>query len=482
MEVFTMTPSTLVAAITSAVVLVVTGGAAAQSSPALPTDDRIRDILIQRIDVERRNAGIVVGIVSPAGRRVIVRGTSGRPDEAALSADTVFEIGSVTKVFTSLLLADMVRRGEVHLEDPVSSHLPVRVGPGSTRAITLADLATHTAGFPLWPSGVPATREGALSMATYSVERLYEYLASFDVPADVGTKWAYSNVDAGLLGLALAQRAGMTYDALLESRITRPLQMTSTGLPAGNDRAAAGQDVDLVSRMAVGHDAASRPAPRWNVPALVGAGSLVSSVNDMLTFLASFGEPSVSSAALPTMLATRRTGPGIPQVLGWWIVSTGPSDEGILAHDGGTLGFSSSVAYDIETRTGVVVLSNSAAAVGDIARHILRPAIPLAAPAGVAPQKKEIHVDPALFDRYAGRYEPGAGAVFTVTREGDALMIQLPGIPKLRLRAESERDFFVAENTRVSVSFEVASDGRVTGLILKSPAGDARAARMEGGR
>ena len=91
-----MTPSTLVAVITSAVTLVTTGSAAAQS-PALPTDDGIRDILIQRVDVERRNAGIVVGIVSPAGRRVIVRGTSGRPDGAELSGETVFEIGSVTK-------------------------------------------------------------------------------------------------------------------------------------------------------------------------------------------------------------------------------------------------------------------------------------------------------------------------------------------------------------------------------------------------
>ncbi len=478
-----MTPSTLVAMIiVSTSVLAATGSAAAQSLPTLPTDERIRDILIQRVDVERRNAGIVVGIVSPAGKRVIARGTSGRADAAALSGEAVFEIGSITKVFTSLLLADMVRRGEVHLDDSVSSYLPVKVGAGSARTITLADLATHTAGFPLWPSGVPATREGALSMATYTVEQLYEYLASLEIPADVGTRWAYSNVDAGVLGLALARRSGLTYGALLESRITRPLQMKSTGLTAVHGPAEGGHSADLASPMAVGHDAASKPAPPWNVPALASAGSLVSSVNDMLTFLASFGEPSVSSAALPTMLATRRTGPGIPQALGWWIVATGPSDKGILVHDGGTLGFASSVAYDPETHVGVVVLSNSVAAVGDIARHILRPIIPLAASVGVAPQRKETQVDPALFDRYAGRYEPGPGAVFTVTREGDALMIQLPGIPKLRLRAESERDFFVAENTRVSVSFEVASDGRVTGLLLKSPAGDASARRVEDGR
>ena len=385
-----MTPTTLAAVLASAVTLVAAGSAAAQSSPALPTDDRIRDILIQRVDVERRNAGIVVGVVSPAGRRVIVRGTSDRPDGAVLSGETVFEIGSVTKVFTSLLLADMVRRGDVRLDDSVSSHLPVKVGAGSTRTITLADLATHTAGFPLWPSGVPATREGALSMATYTVERLYEYLANLAVPEDVGTKWAYSNVDAGVLGLALAQRSGMTYGALVESRITSPLQMKSTGLPAAAGQTG-GREVDLGSRMAVGHDAASKPSPYWNVPALAGAGSLLSTVNDMLTFLASFGEPSMPSASLPTMLATQRPGPGIPQLLGWWLVATGPSDKGILVHDGGTLGFSSSIAYDPETRTGVVVLSNSVSSVGDIARHILRPMISLTAPPSAAARSGSLH-------------------------------------------------------------------------------------------
>ncbi len=469
-----MTPFSLAAAIVSACVLVASGTAAAQPPSSLPGDDRIRDILVQRVDVEHRNAAIVVGIVSPSGRRVIARGTSGRADGPEPGGDTVFEIGSVTKVFTSMLLADLVRRGEVRLEDSVASHFPVHIGAPSGRTIALVDLATHTSGLPFWPSDIPATREGIVSMATYSVERLYKYLEDFDVPIDVGTKWAYSNVDAGVLGLALAHRAGTSYGALLESRITGPLRMTSTTLTPSPE---------IESRIATGHDAAMKPAPRWNVPALAAAGSLLSSVNDMLTFLASFNDPAaMSSLAMPTMLATRRPGPGIPQALGWWIVSTGPADKGIVVHDGGTLGFSSSIAYDPETQTGVVVLSNSATSVGDIARHILRPVVPLTAPAGAAPQKKEIQVDPALFDRYAGRYEPSAGVAFILTREGDTLMIQLPGIPKLRLRAESERDFFVAENTRVSVSFEVGPDGRATRLLLKSPAGDAPAARVEEGR
>ena len=177
-----MTPFSLAAAIVSACVLVASGAAAAQSPSSLPSDDRIRDILIQRVDVEHRNAAIVVGIVSPSGRRVIARGTSGRADGPEPGGDTVFEIGSITKVFTSMLLADMVRRGEVRLEDSVASHFPVDVGAPSGRTIALVDLATHTSGLPFWPSDIPATREGIVSMATYSVERLYKYLRGLRRP------------------------------------------------------------------------------------------------------------------------------------------------------------------------------------------------------------------------------------------------------------------------------------------------------------
>ena len=206
------------------------------------------------------------------------------------------------------------------------------------------------------------------------------------------------------------------------------------------------------------------------MPALAGAGSLHSSANDLLTFLASLDrDRSPLAGVLTAMLETRRPGPGIPQALGWWIVATGPGDDGIVVHDGGTLGFASAIAYDLKTRTGVAVLSNTASGVGDIARHLLRPVIPLTKPAGAAPQKTEIAVDPRIFDRYAGRYEPAPGVAFVVSREGDALMIQLPGVPKLRLRPESERAFFVAENTRVTVTFEADSDGHVTRLVLRSP-------------
>ena len=255
-------------------------------------------------------------------------GRASLDDPRDLDGDSVFEIGSVTKVFTSVLLADMVRRGEVKLTDSVFSYLlPHTSRAQEQRTITLADLATHTSGLPFWPSGIPATGDGVLSMASYTHAQLLDYLTSFPVPAEVGRKWSYSNVDAGVLGLALGVRANSSYEALLQARVTGPLRMRNT---------AVGLLDDMRSHLTVGHDVERRVAPVWNVPALTAAGSLHSSVNDLLTFLEAIGrEDGPLAGVLPVMLATRREGPGIPQALAWWIIAPTPQDEGILAHDGG---------------------------------------------------------------------------------------------------------------------------------------------------
>ena len=460
-------------AFTAALILGSVTPAAEAQVAALPSDATIRDILVDRVDVQHKNTGIVVGIVSPQGRRVIAYGKAGPDNSPSLGGDTVFEIGSVTKIFTSVFLADMARRGEVDLGDPVGKYLPASAGIRSKngRTLTLTDLATHTSGLPFWPSNIPATREGALSMATYSEDQLFKFLSGFDIPDNIGSNWSYSNIDAGLLGLALGRRAGMPYEALVKSRITAPLGMHSTDIKLSSE---------MKSRLPVGHDAGLKEAPLWNVPTLAGAGSLYSSVSDLLSFLAAFEtDGSDLNRLLPMMLETRRQGPGFKQALGWWIISTGPQDDGILAHDGGTLGFASSIAYDPKSRTGVVVLSNTANGVGDIARHLLRPVIPLTKPAATAPQKIAIQIDAKLLDQYAGDYSVAPSVAFVVSREDDHLTIKIPGLPLLQLRPESERAFFVPENTRVTVTFEVDLQGAVTRLMLRSPDGDTPATRVK---
>ena len=114
------------------------------------TDDEVKGILQQRIEYAKKSVGIVVGLVDEKGARVITYGKANQNSNLALDGNTVFEIGSVTKVFTATLLADMVERGEVSLNDPISKYLPktVKTPMRDGKEITLFDLATQTSGLP----------------------------------------------------------------------------------------------------------------------------------------------------------------------------------------------------------------------------------------------------------------------------------------------------------------------------------------------
>ncbi len=136
-----------------------------EHSTSLPSDVEIRDLLADRIDVQHKSLGMVVGIITPQGRRIISHGRANQSDSRPLDGDTVFEIGSVTKIFTALLLADMAQRGEVALSDPIAKFLPkaVSLPERNGRAITLVDLATQTSGLPFFPSNFPINDRPAFS-------------------------------------------------------------------------------------------------------------------------------------------------------------------------------------------------------------------------------------------------------------------------------------------------------------------------------
>ena len=302
----------------------------AQSSlqSAVPTSPEIRKILVKRIDRVRQSVGVVVGVIEPTGRRIIAYGKLVDGDKRPLNGDTIFEIGSVTKVFAALLLADMVIRGEVSLTDPVSKYLPpdVKVPERGGRQITLEDLATHTSGLPPMPSNFEP-KDASNPFANYSVEQLYQFLPSYQLTRDIGSQYEYSNVGGGLLGQMLATRAGMDFEDLVRSRICGPLGMNSTRVTLSND---------MRVRFAIGHDQSLEPASNWDLGALAGAGALKSTANDVLIFLAAnLGYiKSPLSPALTMMFEERkRTGvPGLEIALGWHI-STRDGHE-IIWHNG----------------------------------------------------------------------------------------------------------------------------------------------------
>ena len=149
------------------------------------------------------NAGMVIGLVDERSSRVLAAGKLDNGTLQDVNGDTVFEIGSVTKTFTTLLLQDMVERDEVKLDDPVAKYLPesVKVPARDGKQITLLNLATHTAGLPRDPSNLTPTRglpENAF--ADYNVEKLYAFLSSFALDREHGSEFEYSNVGMALLG------------------------------------------------------------------------------------------------------------------------------------------------------------------------------------------------------------------------------------------------------------------------------------------
>jgi D-alanyl-D-alanine-carboxypeptidase/D-alanyl-D-alanine-endopeptidase len=247
------------------------------AAAATSEDAEIQTLLRQRVE-SSPIPGIVVGIVDEAGRRIVSYGKAGGTNGPALDGNTVFEIGSATKVFTATLLAEMVGRGEVALDDPISKYLPksVKVPARNGREITLVDLATQTSALPRMPDNLDS-KDPQNPYADYSVAQLYDFLSRCTLRRDIGAEYEYSNLGMGLLGHVLALRAGTNYEALVLQRICQPLGMNDTRVTLSPE---------LKARLAVGHDAMGNPAANWDIPTLAGAGALRSTGNDLMKFLA----------------------------------------------------------------------------------------------------------------------------------------------------------------------------------------------------
>lgn len=439
--------------------VVAVGATGSSQNTSVPSNQDIHAILANRIDVERRQVGVVVGVIEPAGRRVVGHGTFSRSDTRPVDGSTVFEIGSVTKVFTSLLLADMARRGEVAIDDPVAKYLPagVTVPVRGTAVITLQDLATHTSGLPRLPANLVVTNPDN-PYASYSVEDLHAFLSGYSLTRDIGAQFEYSNLGVGLLGHALALRSRSDYEMLVKTRITGPLGMNETGIQLNKD---------LAGRLAGGHNQRLEPAGNWDLPALAGAGALRSTANDLLRFLSAFIGTTKSdlAPAMSQMLSVRRpAGGSLISTLGWQIVSRDGVE--IVWHSGATGGYSAFVAYTPSRATGVVVLANNTGPAGssvdDIGLHLLDPRVPLAKP---VPSRTRVTVAPELLARYAGSYELAPGFVVAVAHEAGRLFVTPQGQPRHEVFAESERSFF-ATIADVQFSFDADASGPAKTMTL----------------
>jgi CubicO group peptidase (beta-lactamase class C family) len=332
--------------------------------------------------------------VDEKGPRVFARGVRENGETAPVNGDTLFEIGSVTKVFTATLLQEMVDSGEVTLNDPISKFLPhgVETPMRKAKEITLVDLATQTSGLPRLPDNLDP-KDPENPYADYTVEQLYAFLSRYELKRDIGRKFEYSNLGLGLLGHVLALRAGTNYEALVVRRVCDPLKMNSTRITLSPD---------LKDRLASGHNGMGLTVKNWDLPTLAGAGALRSTANDLLKFLAAssgLSKSSLSSALLATQQPRKSSGAGRMIGLVWQI----ETNSGVIWHNGGTGGYHSYIGFKKDARRAVVVLANSENDIDDIGQYLLgdRAEVEDFQPPKV---HKLAKVEPSIYDHYAGTY------------------------------------------------------------------------------
>lgn len=428
-----------------AVVMTLPATARAQSAPVIPADSTILRIIKQRVE-EKRSTGIVVGVLEPAGKtRIVAFGDPG-PGQPALDGNSVFEIGSITKVFTGTVLADMVLKGEVRLDDPVQNYLPagVRMPSRNGKQITLAHLSEQTSGLPRLQSNM-RPKDPANPYADYTAQQLYDFLSSHALTRDPGAQYEYSNVGVGLLGHVLELRSKQSYEEMVRARILKPLAMTHTAI---------GLDPWLKAHLALGHNPGGKLTSNWDFIVTAGAGALRSNANDMLKFMAANLNPEKKPLGKAMALAQRSRAPVATNMtigLNWHILAAG--DDTIAWHNGGTGGYRAFVGMIPGKKIGVVVLTNQAGeGADDIGFHLLRPALPLALKAAPPKQRSAIELSPDVLERYVGRYEFAPTFAIDVTREGSQLFGQATGQSRFQLWPEAETEFFLKEVMRRSAS------------------------------
>jgi serine-type D-Ala-D-Ala carboxypeptidase/endopeptidase len=436
----------------------------------VPSDAEIRKILADRIGFENAGLALVVGVVDANGRRVVSYGSLAKDSNRRLDGDTVFEIGSMTKVFTSLVLMDMARRGEVAVTDPVSRYLPaaVKMPERNGRKITLADLSTHSSGLPRMPANF-SPRDPTNPYVDYTVQQLYAFLSGYKLERDIGSEYEYSNLGAGLLGHVLSLRAGMSYEALVRARIGDLLGMPDTRMTL---------TPEMQARLAVGHNTGLTPVPNWDIPTLAGAGAFRSTASDMLTFLAAtlglVDTPLAPAMAAAVSIRQAGENPDTKMAYGWE-VSTKYGDP-IFWKGGATGGYRSYMGYDPKARVGVVVLSNMLRPVMDeIGPHLLNPSYPLSKMGPIV--RPEIRLDTRVFDRYAGTYQFGPNELVTISREETRFNAQLTGQRKLEVFAESDRKLFY-KVVDAELTFDVDQQGAAIQVTLHQNGRDHVAKRL----
>jgi D-alanyl-D-alanine-carboxypeptidase/D-alanyl-D-alanine-endopeptidase len=408
------------------------------------------ELILERIEAGE-TPSMVIAIHQNGKTTYHAQGFSNVETKKSADSKTLYEIGSITKTFTTTAVAQLAQEGKIKLTDPAQQYLP----PGVTlpvrgdKVITIEDLASARSGLPRMPDNFKPADESNPYL-DYTEEQLYAFLKGCTLSRDIGSQYEYSNLGMGLLGVLVSRLDQRPYRESIEQRILKPLKMKSTFLntPGREDKNAA-----------VGYsDGKQVSAWTWNDGSCMqGAGGLLSNAEDMMIYLLANMNPPGNSLGLamkdahqPRMDIGRNN---MKIGLGWHLRNK------IVWHNGGTGGFRTFAGYEPEKKMAIVILTNSTVGADDLGFHLMDESIPL------KKIRKPVAVAQSILQSYTGTYEITPQFQIAISEEGGQLMAQATNQPKFNLYPESATKFFL-KVVDAQVEFIKNEQGVVDKLIL----------------
>ncbi len=379
----------------------------------------------------------------------------GKTKDAGKEVDenTIYEIGSISKVFTGIILAEQVLNGDLKLEDEINNFLPddINVPVMGDKNITFGNLTDHTSGLPRMPGNfTPANPNNPF--ADYTVDQMYDFITNYQAIREVGIEYEYSNLAQGLLGHLLAMNKNTTYEKLMIQSIADPLEMSDTR-------------IEFTERMnenlALGHSG-GKLVENWDIPTLAGAGAIRSSSSDMAKFISAnlgyVNTPIIDAMKLSHEV--RHDKAGKMSVAMAWHIKKGKNGD-VIWHNGGTGGYRTFAGFVKETGKGVVLLTNSSQSSDDIGFNLLDPGSELA---DLKFKNDAFEITESTLSKYVGVYELSPEFKITITKEDTQLFGQATGQDRFELYPENDTLFFLTVvEAQISIQLK---EGNVESLTL----------------
>ena len=444
-------------------------------APAQNLTDQAVETAAKPLIENRVVDGLSIGYIEGDHSGIVHLGRANQSGEKP-NDQTVYELGSISKVFTSLLLADATLRGEVNIYTAanVPNAARLRLPSRDGRSIKWIDLSTHRSGLPRLPDNL-SPADPSNPYRDYDSKKAAEFLNSYKLTRTPGISQEYSNLGVSVLGYLLAQKIGKPYQQLLRERIAMPLKMTDCTVSLSADQS---------KRLATPHAQFGSPTSPWTFADMPGAGEVHATIRDMVNFAKAQLNPPDGAIGEAIDLAwkqhTEADASGPAMGLGWMIASDGQTRW----HNGQTGGSTSAIFINRKLKCAIVILCNTAVPgkIDELATQLLLKASGVdAKPESTSPSdpnSEKLPIDAKLRSRLVGRYQLAPGFIFTVSDRDGHLMVGITNQPTQEVFPDSPTRWSY-HGVKATLEFKLPKTGPATSLVLHQNGIEQTARRMD---